>query len=77
MPDRFQGWPKAVRTSEMEREAAILVVRPGSHRATSQLIQIIAPPLRHPHSLIPVVPAIVGASDGVAVAVGEGAFDCK
>ena len=41
----------------------------------SQPIQVIAPPLHHPHPLVPVVPAIVGAADGITIAVGQRAFD--
>ena len=43
--------------------------------ARSKRIQMIRPPFRHTHTLIPILTPCIGAPDGIAVLVGQGAFD--
>lgn len=40
-----------------------------------QLIEVVAPPLRHPHPLSPVSASIVDASDGIRVLMSQCAFN--
>ena len=41
----------------------------------SMLIQKVAPPLSHLHALVPIIAAIVDASDRIAVAMGQRPLD--
>ena len=63
---------------KLGRKAEVLTFDLGlvDRLALPKLIQIITPPLSHLHPFVPVIPPIVGAANGVTVAVGECAFNC-
>src|SRR5688572_11472718 len=43
----------------------------SAKRAAVESIEIVTPPLRHPHPLIPMLASVVNPTDGVVVLVGE------